>query len=138
MQTFNFKTSRGLTLIELMVTVAIIAIIAAVAVPAYEKQAQKSRRADGIALLMDAAAREERFVIDNNVYTTTMTGSTGLGLASADSQKGYYALSAVLGADSLSYTLTATAQNGQENDVCGNLTLTSKGVRSSSASSNCW
>lgn len=141
----NHAKARGFTLIEIMVTVSILAIITAIAVPAYEKNAQKSRRADGIALLMDAAAREERFIIDNTAtgYTTTVVGSTGLGLTSANSQKGYYVLSIALGDSSAvppepAFTLTATAQNGQENDVCKNLTLTSTGVRSATASSNCW
>lgn len=137
----HMHAASGFTLIEIMITVGIIAIVGAIAFPAYEKQAQKSRRADGIALLMDAAAREERFVVDNNRYTDEVVNAAthatdpGLGM-SADSQKGYYTLSIALGTPA--YTLTATAQNGQENDVCKNLTLTSTGVRSASASSNCW
>lgn len=142
MTNMNFHNARkmhGLTLVELMVTVAILAVVAAIAIPAYQTQAAKSKRADGIAMLMDVAAKQERFIIDNNVYTSDMT-ALGYSASPAASEKGYYKVSAALTDSNLTYTLTATAQSTQASDVCGNLTLTSKGVRgwSVSTATNCW
>lgn len=136
---------RGLTLIEIMVTVAIIGIIAAVALPAYQRQSLKGKRADGIALLMEAAARQERYLLDNGNYSAILVPAApdpGLGYAvdPAPSGKGYYNL-AITASNGISYTMTATAVNGQENDICGNLIIDSTGARDWSNADktlNCW
>ena len=54
------KINRGFTLVELMIVVAIVAILAAIGYPSYQNSVQKSRRADGRAALQEAAARQER------------------------------------------------------------------------------
>ena len=137
--------SGGFTLIEIMVTVAILAIIATVAIPSYQRQSLKSKRADGIAMLMDAAAKQERYAIDPpNLYTANMAL---LGYTSPfASVQGYYQISAVLGAGSLSYTLTAKPQPGQDADECKSLTLDNTGTRGWTGTTgspavkvaNCW
>ena len=128
--------NSGFTLVEVMVTVAIIAIIATVAIPSYQKQSLKSQRADGIAMLMDVAGKQERYIIDKGKYTTDMT-KLAYAASPAVSDKGYYKISAVLSNSDLSYTLTATAQT---TDECGNLILSSTGQRtwSNSTAMNCW
>ena len=129
----------GFTLIEIMVVVGILAIIAAVAFPAYQAQALKSKRADGIAMLMEVAAKQERYLVDHSAYTSDMT-LLGYSASPVASQKGYYQVSAVLSNSNLSYALTATAQPGQSADECGNLILSSSGQRtwSSSTATKCW
>jgi type IV pilus assembly protein PilE len=131
--------SAGFTLIEIMVAVAILAIITAVAFPAYQAQGLKSKRADGIAMLMDVAGKQERYMVDHSAYTSDMT-LLGYAASPVASQKGYYNVSAVLSNGNLSYTLTATAQANQAADVCGNLILSSTGQRSwsNSTATNCW
>jgi len=120
--------SGGFTLIEIMVTVAILAIIATVAIPSYQRQTLKSKRSDGMAMLMDAAAKQERYAIDPPyLYTADMT-KLGYSVSTAvPSEKGYYKLSAVVAGGG--FTLTATAQTGQDADECKNLTLDNTGKR---------
>jgi len=138
MQT-KITKSAGFTLIEIMITVGILAIVAAVAFPSYQSQALKSKRADGIAMLMEVAAKQERYLVDHSVYTSDMT-KLGYATSPIASQKSYYKVSAVLSNSDLQYTLTATAQTGQDADECGNLILSSTGQRtwSSSTATKCW
>ncbi len=65
------KTS-GFTLIELMVTVAIVGILAAVALPSYRNSVLKSARSEGKSALLEVATRQEQFYLDNKTYTITM------------------------------------------------------------------
>ncbi len=86
--------ARGFTLIEIMVTVAIVAILASVAIPTYQDQLRKARRSDGQSLLLDIAQQQERFLTANSTYTQSMndlgyTGSSG----SQNSNEGNYSAS---------------------------------------------
>ena len=138
--------SRGWTLIELVVVVMILGVLLALAYPAYTGQVVKARRADGHALLYQAAQRQQQFFTTNNQFTAT-AGATGLGMCTGDgcsatSQDGYYTL-AIDRPSTTTYTLTATAQSPQTDDTsCGNLTLTHLNVKGCTAEgcdvSKCW
>jgi len=68
---------RGFTLIELIVTVAIVAILAAVAFPSYQDSLRKSRRTDGKNALTQAVANMERYYAEKNTYVAAaMCGGT--------------------------------------------------------------
>ena len=64
------RQSRGMSLIGLMISVAIVGILASIAYPSYEAQMQKSRRADAINALTDLANRMERYYTRTNAYNT--------------------------------------------------------------------
>lgn len=64
------KRQRGFTLMEVMITVAIIGILAAIAFPSYQDSMRKSRRTDGKNALTQAVANMERFYAQNNTYAT--------------------------------------------------------------------
>ena len=150
------RANLGFTLIEMMIVVAIIAILAAIAYPSYQQYVLRSNRTEGQALLNDAAAREERYFAQNNVYvsapkdlgklniantTTSRSGDTVT--ISVFSATGKYQLSVSKVDKDGGYTLTATPQDAQAADTkCGNLTLNAigaKGVSASGASVNdCW
>jgi len=63
---------RGFTLIELMITVAVVAILAAIAFPSYATYVKKSRRGDAEATLMDIAQREQQYLLDARTYAATV------------------------------------------------------------------
>src|ERR1700722_13513632 len=75
---FRTRWVSGFTLIELMIVVLVITILTVVAVPSYTNQVRKSRRAEVKSMLLDLAAREERYMATNGVYTTS---ATALGLS---------------------------------------------------------
>ena len=60
---------RGFTLIEVMIVIVILGILVTVGLPSYQDSIRKSRRADGMAALMELSARQERFYAQNSVYS---------------------------------------------------------------------
>ncbi|NBD20598.1 prepilin-type N-terminal cleavage/methylation domain-containing protein [Aquabacterium fontiphilum] len=139
-------TLRGFTLIELMITVAIVAILASVAYPAYTEQVARSRRADAQAVLMEAAQHMQRFYAAHNRYDLQLDGATANALpgtlqASPRAGTAAYTLS-ISAVDAGAFTLTATATGAQANDRCGNFTLTHTGARGVTGSGatvqDCW
>jgi type IV pilus assembly protein PilE len=132
--------TRGFTLLELMMVVAIVGILFAIALPSYTSYTQRSHRADGQSMLVDISAREERFLAQNNTYTTLITAG-GLNLGTATSPEGYYNLAVAAGACGAianCYVVTATATGPQAGDTdCTTITYSSTGVRGGTTA-NCW
>lgn len=67
----RIQYSKGFTLIELMIAVAVVGILAAIAYPSYQDSVRKSRRADAKSALLDAA-HERTVFTENNQYTATL------------------------------------------------------------------
>src|SRR6187549_4261282 len=66
----NSARARGFTLIEVIIAMAIVAILVAVALPAYRDHMRKSRRAEAQAYLMAVASRQQQFLLDTRAYVT--------------------------------------------------------------------
>lgn len=96
---------RGFTLIELMITVAIIAILAAIALPAYSDYVTRGRLVDATNALSALRAKMEQHYQDNRTYLTTGSYTTPC-KASANTTAGTFTISCTV--TSTSYTLTAT------------------------------
>lgn len=126
-------------MIELVIALAVVAIIVTFAYSAYNDQVMKSRRSDGMGLLFAAAQRQQQFFTINGSFTD-IVGEGGLEMA-ASSPEGYYTLS--ISATATTYTLTATRAGLQTADTkCGNLTLNHLSVRNTVGGSlpadKCW
>jgi type IV pilus assembly protein PilE len=134
--------ASGFTLIELMIVLVIVGVLLGIALPAYQGYTLRSHRTDAHASLLDLAARQERFVAQNNSYSTEVSGATGLNLGRTSSNEGYYNLSAAAcagGNIATCYVLTATAAGNQANDTaCLTITYDSAGNKSSSTPGECW
>ena len=69
----NKTKSAGFTLLELMVTLVIVSVLAAIAVPYYDDFTRKSRRTEGVNALVQVAALQERWFTENGTYTSNLT-----------------------------------------------------------------
>lgn len=64
----NQRNAGGFTLIELMITVVIVGILAAIALPSYSEYVERGRRKDAIATAMEAQQFAERYFTENRTY----------------------------------------------------------------------
>jgi len=122
------KKSKGITLIELIITVAILGIIASIAYPSYQEQVSKTRRADAQGALLGLSNALERYYTQNNTYVGASLGTTGIfpNEAPIDGNTKYYDLS-IAASTATTYTVQARPKGSQAGN--GQLQLDSNGPR---------
>jgi type IV pilus assembly protein PilE len=132
------KKMRGVTLIELVVVVAIVALLATIAIPSYRQFVLRSHRAEAKSALLNLAAAQEKFYLQNNTYTDALADAPPVGLGlTATTENGYYTI-AIDDADTDSFTATATTAGGQaDDDDCDTFTIDQAGARTATSAS-CW
>ena len=147
------KDQDGFTLIELMLVTAVIAILAAIAYPSYLDQILKTRRSVAKSALVDLAARQTQYYLDNKTYTADLTDlsyssspafidASGNVVAATDDTR-VYRIGVVAGSVSATaFSVEAIPQLGQAADTrCATLRLTSTGQKTATgggSSTVCW
>lgn len=135
---FSLRRNSGFTLIELMITVAIIAILTLVALPSYRDYTMRANRSVAAGFLLEVANQQERNFLDERVYATDMTD---LGLAIPREVSANYTITTAgnNAATPPSYTISAAPAGSQAGDDCGTLTLNNTGTKGHAAgASRCW
>jgi len=145
----SIKRMHGFTLIELMITVAIIGILTAVALPSYRSYIERGQRARAKTVLLEAAQFMERYRSSNFKYVDASavapTLPTNLQVSPAEGTRRY---DITLTATASAFTLTATP-SGWADNICQNLTINNLGVKSQTlapapdaneptVTANCW
>ena len=124
---------RGFTLIEMMITVVIVAILTAIALPSYLGQLRRSARAEAQTFLTDMASRQQQFLVDRRTYAVS---AAALGMSAPGSLAGKFDFSVVAAnGPPPTFTLTATGVGAQLNDQCPVLSIDNAGNRLPAA---CW
>lgn len=128
------RSYSGFTLIELMVVVAVIAILVAVGLPSYQSYIIRANRSAAQQFMLGIASRQEQYLLDARTYTATL-GAGGLGLTPSDwdctsnaaqCTNSRYTITVAV-PTATTYTITATATGAQVSD--GNLMLDNLGTK---------
>ena len=129
---------KGFTLIELMIVVAVVAILSSIAYPSYTEYVRRGHRAEARAGILQAAQWLERAATATGTYP--LTAAFPANLKAIPNNR--YDISVV--SDGATFTLTATPKAGQTGDKCGNYTLTNTGLRGANGTTTgdivtqCW
>lgn len=132
----SYKKINGFSLIELMIVIAVIAIIASIALPSYQDSVRKANRRDAQAHMTEFAQFLERNYSEAFLYNQD-SGGGGIDATSyppPTSVSNNYTV--VLAPSSTSFTITATPKGSQTKDSCGTMTLNETGANT--PATNCW
>jgi type IV pilus assembly protein PilE len=138
------KYFRGMTLIELLIVMAVVTILAAVALPSYDRYILRGYRTEARNELLEIAARQERFRYNSPLYAATL-GDLGYTSDPYILPKARYSVTMIAVADPASplnttYTIRATPINAQTRDTtCGWLELNHQNLQTSEVlNAECW
>jgi type IV pilus assembly protein PilE len=138
---------KGFTLLELLMAIAVIGILAAIAIPSYQLQMQKSRRTDAMSALSALQIEMEKFRGNCTSYPDTRSNADDCAGRTIDfpatSNEGYYNIS-IAAATANSYTIEADPTGVQADDTgCDPMRITvdnthPKGEKGNGGGGDCW
>lgn len=144
----NKRQNSGFTIVEVLITVAIIAIIAAVALPSYQQYLIKTRRVDAANALLKIHAEQEKYYFENNTYMSDAVFRTQNTARSwlpdyPTTSSSYYTIAIAANGGTLQdgFVATATPTGIQANDTdCTSISLNSNGQRTATGADvdDCW
>ena len=136
---------RGVTLLELLAVICVVAILASVAVPTYRQYLIRAQRSEAKIALLQLQTAQEKFYMQNNSFTDNISDASPSGLGLTEStETGKYIISVDVEEDGQTYVATATprAGGGQTDDEkCASFTINQRGTRGVTGSSGtqaCW
>ena len=130
------KYMGGITLLELMIVVVIIGIMVAIAYPNYREFAARAKRTEARALLLEIAANQERFYLQNQTYGDLADLEYADDPIISDSES--YSVT-IDDADAANFTATATyLLGGEEAEKCETFTIDGRGTKTSDPDDDCW
>jgi type IV pilus assembly protein PilE len=129
------RRSPGFSLLELVIVLAVLAVLLTIAVPSYQRYVQRAHRAEAIRMMLAIAGCQERVRANTGFYDTSRC------LEAFDSESHELRIEPLDSTESLEFTIIAEPQPGRE-DSCGNLSLDQAGTRGISGSPDdlrkCW
>ena len=131
----RFRSTQGFTLIEVVVVMAIGAILAAIAIPNYSEYVMRSHRSAVQSFISDVASRQSQFFLDRRSYAAT-TGALNVAVP-VDVAARYNVAIAVVAGPPAGFQVSATPIGAQATDRCGLLTIDQAGNRTAAAV-RCW
>ncbi len=135
------KYIRGVTLIELMIVVVIVSILAAVSYPSYREFAARAKRNEAKAALLKAATNQERFYLQNNIFSDDLT-ELGFSSNPFETDTGSYRIEITTpppNPNPGNFEVTATyLLSGAESNKCLTFVVDGRGDKTSGPDTNCW
>jgi type IV pilus assembly protein PilE len=130
MRTFN-RFGSGFTLIELMIAIAVIALLASIALPSYRQHVVRSKRSAAQAVMMDLANREQQYLLANRAYADkdALIASGYVLPAEADGSYGWAVDTTSPDDGPPTFLITFTPKSGSSQAGDGALTLNEQGVK---------
>lgn len=130
------KKQAGFTLVELMITVAVVGILAVTAYPTYQNFLLKGNRAAAQSHLMDIAQRQQQYLMDARSYAGSVAA---LNMTTPTEVSNYYTIAIVTAAGTPpTFTATATPSGKQTADTCGTMSLDNNGAKTAAQTTGCW
>jgi type IV pilus assembly protein PilE len=125
----NHRQAAGFSLLELMIVIAIVAILAAVAYPSYQQHIVRTNRAAAQQYLLEATSLQHQYILDNRSYATTLAA---LGSSPATAISDNYTVT-VTGVDNSAspptFTLQAAPKSGSTQQGSDTLTVNHLGQK---------
>jgi type IV pilus assembly protein PilE len=136
------RRQGGVSLIELMIVVVIVAILMAIAIPGYRRYVIRANRTSAKTLLLQTAQAMERCYTNSTPYAYNGATCTASVVRPITSPDGNYVVSDAVAATATTYSLRAVPQAGQAQDTdCGTFGLDQTGLQTITGTSTvalCW